>query len=372
MLDKTDLASESSPSNRPSIGSSLEKKGNTHPENEKLSSLILELGKDPTTNLITILDFGPHYLNCKQLNYTEEPSFEITNGASRVIAVQGGGKHLILHGLQQNSDPERLQVFCALLTQQEKRLNENLKLKSLRSYSKTLFEGCPDGIVLIDGNGYIVNTNRAMVTITRKPLNTLIGLQVGRLITGENRAIAFRALRKLGEQTKAAFNCRINIGANRTIPVSISFNNLVIHEQNLILATVRDISYLEEEIRKCSTYEESLARSLDNASDGFVRYDEFGRILEVNPHIEALTGVFGSRLVGRPVDDILTDKSLKEFRRAISRLNRDGYASFPCEIKSSNGTTLSALGTLIQLELEGVRSCRLMLQETKKFADSLS
>ena len=342
---------------------------NSQLEFSDLSSLLLSMGNDPSINLVSILEFGPKFLNCDRVNYLEHSQESVlpTNEEKTVVLpLAGCDKCLVLFGVEGEPHSENLKIFIALLTQQEKRLRDQLKMKSFKQYSKILFENCPDGIVVTDGSGYIINTNRAMVAMARKPMNALIGLRVNQLATDDGRKTAFQALRKLRQQPKSRFDCRMKVGAGRTIPISICFSDFVFQDQNLIIATVRDLSYLEEKAKKSVSYEESLANSIENATDGFVRYDQFGRICEVNPHIEKLTGVFSGRLVGRPIDDLLSNDSLRSFRAAVSRLNQTGYASFHCKVRHSSGVEISSYGTLMQFEHEGERYCRLMLQERKE------
>ena len=283
------------------------------------------------------------------------------------LTLAGSKKTLSLYGQKDKLSSENIKIFTALLIQQERRLLDTTRLKSLKDYTKTLFEACPDGIVVIDTSGAVINTNRAMVAMTRKPMESLIGLKIAKLTSKEGRSNAFLALRKMQSHARSHFDCRLNVGAGRTIPVSICFSQFHFQEQVLILATVRDLSYLEEESKKASSYEESLVRSIENATDGYVRYDQFGRITRVNPHIERLTGCFAARLIGRPVDDLLTDSSLRSFRKAVSELNVNGYSSFSGFIRASDGSEIPARATLMQFEQEGERCSRLMLQDLRNW-----
>lgn len=338
-----------------------------------LSSVLLELGEDPSINIITILEFGAQFLNCAHLNYIEngnepDPELELEDSEAIQVPISGTTRTLKLYRPFDELNSDNLRIFTSLLIQQERRLRDILRMQSLKDYTKKLFEACPDGIVVSDESGAIINTNRAMVSMTRRPAESLIGLRVSNLTSREGRSLAFQAFRKLKQQSRTRFDCRMNVGAGRTIPVSICFSDFRFQEQSLILATVRDLSYLEEEVKKCTTYEQSMAQSIKNATDGFVRYDQFGRITEVNPHVEKLTGVYSTRLIGRPIDDLLTDESLRAFRQAVTRLNESGYASFNCAVNHADGAEIPARGTLMQFEVEGERYCRLMLQAQPKSA----
>lgn len=337
---------------------------------QDLSSLLLNLGNDPSQNLISILEFGPGFLGCKHLNYRKIEDLSTSSSeqeaSSLRFPIRSSDKELVLFEVHENPNPENLRIFTALLTQQEKSLRNIMKMRSLKEYSKALFESCPDGLVVTDRKGFIINTNRAMVSMTRKPLNTLIGMRVGQLAPKESRVTAFQALRKLKTQSKSRFECRLKIGAGRTLPVSISFNHCLFQGETLVLATVRDLSFLEDESKKLSQYEQSLANAIQNATDGFLQYDQFGRIVEANPEIERMTGVFQGRLVGRPVDDLLDNTCLRGFRRAVSQLCKQGYATFDSVLRTASNTTIPCRATLMQFEMQGERYCRMMLQDTRQ------
>ncbi|WP_411845994.1 PAS domain S-box protein [Roseibacillus persicicus] len=336
-----------------------------------LSSLLGQMGADPARNLARILDFGPKYLGCERLSYSkfspDQPE-EPLNENSLAIQLKDAGKLLLLHNFSDQPNDENLSIFTSLLAQQECRLRDYLRMTSLEAYTQKLFEACPDGIVVTDDHGFILNANRAMIALTRKPLETLIGLRVSQLADSSGRAEAFKALRRLKSNSRSRFDCRVSVGAGRTVPASISFTDFQFQGKTLILATVRDLSDLEDEVTLCTTYEQSLSRSIDNATDGFIRYDQFGRITEANPYTEKLSGHSPLRLIGRPVDDLLTVSSLRKFRKAVAKLQETGYATFSAEVAHTDGSARPVNAVLMQLELEGERFCRLFLQDREKLA----
>lgn len=338
-----------------------------------LGTLLRQQGSDPSVNIVRILDFGPQYLGCKRVSYTKstkQEQQEPCGSDSLAFPLENGAKLLTLHNLAAQPCIEKLAVFTSLLAQQECRLRDFLRMTSLEAYTKKLFEACPDGIVVTDDYGVIINANRAMVALTRKPLESLLGLRVNQLADASGRAEAFKALRRLKKHHRARFDCRLKVGAGRTVPASISFTDFEFQKKPLILATVRDLSDLEDEVTRCTTYEQSLSRSIKNASDGFVRYDQFGRITEANPFTEELTGISPDRLVGRPVEDLLSVSSLRMFRRAVGQLQETGYASFAAEVVHQDGSVHPVHATLMQLEVEGERFCRVFLQERRKLAET--
>ena len=336
-----------------------------------LATLLLELGSDPSKNLISILDFGPQFLNCRRLSYG--PADEQTALPSHLealrVPVENHRKLLTLFDLEKHPDNENLTIFTALIAQQERRLQDITRIKGLEEYTHQLFEACPDGIVITDDYGFILTVNRAMTAITRKSKDELNGLRVSQLSNAEGRAHAFKAIRRLRKHSRARFDCRIKVGNNRTIPVSISFRDFNFQGKPLILSTVRDLSDLEDEVTRCTSYEQSLSRSIDNATDGFIRYDQFGRITKTNPYIEKLTGVYSTRLIGRSIDDLLAPSCLRHFRKAIAQVTETGYCSFSCAIYHADGTEIPVHATLMQFELEGENYFRLMLQRLQKTTD---
>ena len=229
-----------------------------------LSSMILSLGKNPSRNIVSLLESGAQFLNCSHLNYvetTDKSEEELRDEKATKIPVKGITRELWLYGLCSEPDLEKISIFTALLSQQEQLLREVNRLRNLKDYSKKLFECCPDGIVVCDAGGTIINTNRAMVSMTHRPTESLIGLKASQLATREGRSLAFQAARKLKKQSICRFNCRLKIRPGLTIPVSVRFSDFTFQGQYLLLASVRDLSNSEEETQKCNTYEQSLKRS---------------------------------------------------------------------------------------------------------------
>ena len=177
-----------------------------------LHGVVYDFGEDPARNIISILECGAEFLNCAHLNYVEisgKTDQELRSDEAIKLLVTGSKRELWLYGLQGAPDSENVKIFIALLSQQERRLREIIRLRDLKDYTKKLFEACPDGMVVCDKNAYIISTNRAMVSLTQRPAESLVGQRVSQLTDREGRSVAFHALRKAGTQPVSRFECRM-------------------------------------------------------------------------------------------------------------------------------------------------------------------
>lgn len=330
-----------------------------------LEAVLQGLGFDPKQNLSLLINFGTRYLNCRQISYRKLSDFnedEPLPEGSKIFHLKEDKKVLVLHRLRKGLDKSRFAVFKNLLHREEVRFRDHVKIDGLREYTKTLFEACPDGLLITDPFGQVVNTNGAMSAITRRPMKSLIGLNVKKLLGSNGRAELFKAIRRLRVQHRASFNCRIRVGAGRTIPVSVAFRDFNFQNQALVLATVRDLSEMEQHLHRSTHYENSLSRSIENANDVFIRCDQFGRIEEGNPMVEKLTGVSASRLQGRSVDELFDTSCMKVFRKALAELHEHGYSSFSAKALRLNQDSVDVRVTLMNFEREGEPCFRVFIQ----------
>ena len=107
---------------------------NTAEPAANLDSIISSLGEEPSLNLITILENGAEFLQCTHLNYvemSERDEQESCEGKVIKLPITDSTRQLWLYDLRGESDSENIQLFRDLLSQQESRLTEILRLRSL-------------------------------------------------------------------------------------------------------------------------------------------------------------------------------------------------------------------------------------------------
>ncbi|WP_308989729.1 PAS domain-containing protein [Roseibacillus persicicus] len=342
-----------------------------NPSEVNLEYLVCSLGPSAKQNIAKLIELGPKFLHCQSVEiFTDQTGSTSPEADSETIVEPYGHSHKFLVIRTSNTSPDagRLAAYKNLLNQQETRIRDVERMSSLKKYTKALFESCPDGILVTDESGYILDANRAMVMLTRMSREKLMGLRASKLTNAKGRSQVMKAIRYLKTNNRARFDCRIRFGSGNGVPTSISIRDFVFQGQGLLLATIRDLSYLEEEVNQCKTYEKSLSRSITNATDAFIRYDQFGRITEANPYTEVLTGHLVEHLVGKPVDDLLSNSSLKAFRKSVAQLQKTGYSTFFCEIAKPDGTKIPSRAALMQLEHEGEVFCRLFLQDLRSLS----
>lgn len=339
------------------------------PSEVTLEYLVCGLGPSASQNISKLLELGTAFLGCESLQIVDHDDllFSHHDSGSELLEPLGKSLHqLLIKAPAQPLDPGRLASFKNLLIQQYSRIQDVDRMWSMKKYSKALFESSPDGILVTDESGYILDVNKAMVMLTRMAREDLLGIRASKLTNAHGRTQVMKAIRYLKTNNRARFDCKIRFGSGQGVPTSISIRDFVFQGQGLLLATIRDLSYLEEEMSHCKNYEKSLSRSIANATDGFIRYDQFGRITEANPYTETLIGLSVERLKGKPVDDLLANSSLRAFRQAVAKIHDCGYASFRCHLNHSDGSEIPAQASLMQLEINGEPYCRLVLQDLRQ------
>ncbi|MBK1834822.1 PAS domain-containing protein [Roseibacillus ishigakijimensis] len=332
-----------------------------------LEELVQTLSPDTRRNLKYLLEFGTGYLGCEDLALVEAPDrHDESLGYSRLHPIPNTKKYLRVRGFQTNPCEKKLKIFLQLLALNDSRENCCTNFDKLKEYSEALFEGCPDSIVVTNERGVISDANRAMVALTRISRDKLIGMQVARLTDSHGRMEIAESLRKLASQGRVFFECNLYVKPQRRIPVAVSVRDFHFQGRRLVLATLRDMRSERDEISASETYQSSIQRCITNADDCFLRYDQFGRISDCNPHTRKLTGFSPSWLQGRPFDDLLSLNSLKKFRQAVTRLQKTGYATFNGEVMHANGKPVPVRATIMQLEFNGEHFCRVLLQDLRE------
>ena len=179
------------------------------------------------------------------------------------------------------------------------------KLESADARIRSVVDHILEGIVTIDEKGVVCSMNRAAQHMfgykgdesPRIEFSTLIPKCFGRGLEDEPLTCDWPYLVEcVGRTTLALGRTR----TNDTIPVEISFTELMADQQRLYVAMIRDISKrkrLEEEL---AAEKKSLAVTLGSIDDGVITTDLHGYVVICNPAAEAIIGWKASEAVGQP------------------------------------------------------------------------
>src|SRR5689334_17570662 len=127
-------------------------------------------------------------------------------------------------------------------------------------------------------------------------------------------------MRRTGSTTLALGRTRKNI----TFPVEISLSEMVIDQQRLFVAMVRDVSERKHFEQQVDTEKENLAVTLRAIGDGVITCDVNGKVIMINNEAERLTGWTSKDAIGQPlksVFDVTVDLATQ------AKVQKSGYRS---------------------------------------------
>lgn len=170
---------------------------------------------------------------------------------------------------------------------------------------KSLLEGAPDALVIVDGKGLIVLANAMAGQMLGYDPKELVGRPVETLVPMELRSthpahrgdfMANPRPRPMG----AALELRARRKDGTEIPVEISLSPLKAASGTLVSAAIRDVS----DRRKA---EQKFRALLESAPDAIVIVDKEGRIVLTNAQAERLFGYTRAELLASNVDRLVPD-----------------------------------------------------------------
>ncbi|PYL17773.1 MAG: hypothetical protein DME30_05625, partial [Verrucomicrobia bacterium] len=126
--------------------------------------------------------------------------------------------------------------------------------------------------------------------------------------------------RRTGGSTLAVGRTRKHV----TFPVEISLSEMIIDQQRLYVAMVRDVTERKRFEQQIAAEKESLAVTLRAIGDGVITADVNGKVIMLNSEAEKLTGWSSKEAIGKPlksVFDVTVDLA------AQAKTQKSGYRS---------------------------------------------
>lgn len=190
---------------------------------------------------------------------------------------------------------------------------------------RAFLESAPDGMVVADEGGSIQFVNAQVERLFGYSRDELLGMAVEQLMPGrfrgvhiEHRNQYLRRPRARGMGAGLALFGRTKDG--HEFPVEVSLSPVETREGSWVSACVRDVTEhkrAERTLREKTSFAQSL---LDTAQAIVLLLDSEGRIVQVNPYFEQLTGYAADEVLG---EDWFTTFLPDEDQPAIHALFRD-------------------------------------------------
>ncbi len=183
------------------------------------------------------------------------------------------------------------------------------KLENAEAHIRSVIENILDGMIVLEETGVIRSMNPAAERMFGCRDNEMIGHNFTRLVPkryeGEQNAKPVTCnwtemMRRTGSTTLALGRTRKNI----TFPAEISLSEMVIAQQRLYVAMVRDVTERKQFEQQVDTEKENLAITLRAIGDGVITCDVNGKVIMMNNEAEKLTGWRSKEAIGQPLKSV--------------------------------------------------------------------
>lgn len=229
-----------------------------------------------------------------------------------------------------------------------------------------IFDAAPDGMLVVDYEGLIVQANAAALALFGYAAEELIGQQVDLLVprrfgvhaTHRDRYVSAPRTREMGGGL-SLFGQRKD---GREFPVDVMLSPLA--HASRVLCVIRDIS----ERQRIHDERARLAAIIESATDAIIGKDLDGTIQVWNPSAELLFGYTAAEAIGRDIAMLVPDELLEEEARIMQRI-RAGERVEPYEsVRRRKDGSLVEVG----LTVSPVRDAKGQVVSASKIVNDLS
>ena len=203
------------------------------------------------------------------------------------------------------------------------------KLEGAETHIRSVIENILDGMITVDDGGVIRSMNPAAKKMFGCRDNEMIGHNFTRLVPKryESEHDAKPVICNWTEIMRPTSGRTLALGRTRkhvTFPVEMSLSEMIIDQQRLYVAMVRDVTERKRFERQIAAEKESLAVTLRAIGDGVITADVNGKVIMLNSEAEKLTGWSSKEAIGKPlksVFDVTVDLATQ------AKAQKSGYRS---------------------------------------------
>ncbi len=244
------------------------------------------------------------------------------------------------------------------MAQQIKKRDEGLKLQSKavsdsNKRLKTLMNTIPDGILLMDKEGAVLDVN--------KTFSDMSGLSKAEVLSGNIRDLFLEDIlaKCLAEQDIIKLNEFEAVLANR-LNVRLRVTRILMEEKDRWLIVIRDISYKKRYEKDLHEQKNRLSITIDSMGEGIIASDREGKIELINHIAQDLTGYSEAEALGENIRDVfniydeISGDKLENFVEKSIRLREIGNIKGPRILVSRSGKSMAVSGTIAPIrDLDG-------------------
>jgi PAS domain S-box-containing protein len=183
------------------------------------------------------------------------------------------------------------------------------KLESAETHIRSVIENILDGMIAVEEDGLIRTMNPAAEKMFGCRDNEMIGHNFTRLVPKlyESDHDAKPVVSNWTEILRRAGTTTLALGRTRkhlTFPVEISLSEMIVDQQRLYVAMIRDVTERKRFEQQIDAEKESLAVTLRAIGDGVITCDVNGKIIMMNSEAEKLTGWTYKEANGQPLKSV--------------------------------------------------------------------
>jgi two-component system cell cycle sensor histidine kinase/response regulator CckA len=183
------------------------------------------------------------------------------------------------------------------------------KLDAVETRIRSIIENILDGMIMVDEQGIICSMNPAAEEMFGCRDNEMVGHKFTRLVpktygsdfdTKPVNCDWEEVIKRTGSTTLAVARTR----KHATFPAEMSLSEMIVDQQKLYVAMVRDVTERKRFEQEIAAEKESLAVTLRSIVDGVITTDVQGRIIMLNNEGERLTGWSSQEAIGKPLKSV--------------------------------------------------------------------
>src|SRR5437764_6543922 len=183
------------------------------------------------------------------------------------------------------------------------------ELEGAETHIRSVIENILDGMITLDERGVIRSMNPAAEKMFGCRDNEMIGHNFTRLVPKryESEHDAKPVVCNWAEIMRQTGGSTLALGRTRkhvTFPVEMSLSEMIIEQQRLYVAMVRDVTERKRFEQQIASEKESLAVTLRAIGDGVITCDVNGKVIMMNSEAEKLTGWDSKEGIGQPLKSV--------------------------------------------------------------------
>ena len=221
---------------------------------------------------------------------------------------------------------------------------------------RMLIEQMNEGAATLSTAGLILYCNARFAEMVRTPLEKITATPFARFLAPDARAV-FES--SLVQQTPAKFEASLCAGADANLPVQLSINRINTDGSQVIGVVITDLTEqkrAEESLRKSNAYNRGL---FEACLDPLAAADPNGKIIDINPTAEAITGVGRNELIGDDFAKYFTEP--EKVAAAFQQTFREGAVrDVLLEVRRRDGQLFQLLCSAVVLRDEAGKPVSLL------------